>query len=361
MDPSNLIDDIAAESRFEDVDSEDEFESCEKSRQKYLFLDSHPGYEFSYLQQRKHVAIPIISMPKGNICQIEDLDISNPSPASTTLSRREIYAKTACVMFLPFRQSSDLMSGITASYWAKHQEAIQDKSLSQSGFKVLKNIEERATASKAKSAEEPLKKKTTYQQDEEDDCQEQSNSQDDVNATDLSFYDEDVERQIDDDYQMSNTSSQRTRRTNDYLYDPSTMKKNHLISARLADRDVSLLSSESEEINAESRQVPPQQHPAQPQQGNTHCSYPTLLTFISGTLVGGNYDDLIAQEEEISDQQGDVFEGMSINRDQRIPTLIGVARKVSIEDGKQLDKKQYITYEIIAPSFCFLSLKMELA
>ena len=62
------------------------------------------------------------------------------------------------------------------------------------------------------------------------------------------------------------------------------------------------------------------------------------MTFISGTLVGGNYDDLIAQEEEISDQQGDVFEGMSINQEQRIPTLIGVARKVSIEEGKQLDK-----------------------
>ena len=83
----------------------------------------------------------------------------------------------------------------------------------------------------------------------------------------------------------------------------------------------------------------------------THCSYPTLLTFISGTLVGGNYDDIIAQEEEISNQQGDIFEGMSINRDQRIPTLIGVARKVSIEEGKQLDKKQYIAYEIIAFSF----------
>ena len=129
------------------------------------------------------------------------------------------------------------------------------------------------------------------------------------------------------------------------------MNRNHLISARLADRDVLLLSSESEEINAASRQVPPQQHHAQPQQGNTHCSYPTLLTFISGTLVGGNYDDIIAQEEEISNQQGDIFEGMSINRDQRIPTLIGVARKVSIEEGKLLDKKQYIAYEIIASSF----------
>ena len=129
------------------------------------------------------------------------------------------------------------------------------------------------------------------------------------------------------------------------------MKRNHLISARLADRDVLLLSSESEEINAASRQVTRQQHHIQPQQVNTHCSYPTLLTFISGTLVGDNYDDLITQEEEINNQQGDIFEGMSINRDQRIPTLIGVARKVSIKEGKQLDKKQYIAYEIIASSF----------
>ena len=64
---SGLIDDIVEEPGDED-DSEDEFETDENSKQKYLFLDSHPGYKFSYLQQRKHVAIPIISVPKGNIC-----------------------------------------------------------------------------------------------------------------------------------------------------------------------------------------------------------------------------------------------------------------------------------------------------
>ena len=169
-----------------------------------------------------------------------------------------------------------------------------DNSLSQSGFKVLKNIEEREDASKAKSIQEPLKMKTKFQQDMEDDCQEQSNRHDDKNATDLSLYDEDVERQMDDDYQMSNTFSQRTRRTNDYLYDQSTMKRDHLISARLAKRDVSLLSSELEEVNATSQQAPSQHHQVHHQQVNTHCSYPTLLTFISGTLVGGNVDNIIA-------------------------------------------------------------------
>ena len=156
IEPPNLIDDIATESGFEDDDSENEFESCEKSRQKYLFLDSHPGYEFSYLQQRKHIAIPIISMPKGNICRIEYLDIGNPNPSSTTLSRMEIYARTACVMFLPFRQPSDLTLTETVSFWIKYQRAIEDNTLSQSGFKLLKNIKERKATSNSKSAEEPL-------------------------------------------------------------------------------------------------------------------------------------------------------------------------------------------------------------
>ena len=40
--------------------------------------------------------------------------------------------------------------------------------------------------------------------------------------------------------------------------------------------------------------------------------HPTLLTFISGTLVGGNYDDIIDQEEVSSNQGGDLFEGMNV-------------------------------------------------
>ena len=74
-----------------------------------------------------------------------------------------------------------------------------------------------------------------------------SNNYDDTNATDLSLYDEEVERQIDDDYRISNTFSQKTRRTNDYLYDPTNMNRSHLISARIANNSESLLFSESKE------------------------------------------------------------------------------------------------------------------
>ena len=159
QDTSDLVDDVAGESDFTDYDSSDKFETEEFSTKtsKYLSLESHPGYELLYLQERKHVDIPIISIPKGNICQIEDLDIGNCIPNSTTLSEREIYSKTACVMFLPFRQPADLASSATASYWTNYQKAIDENNFCQSCFEVLQHIKEREGASKARSAEESLK------------------------------------------------------------------------------------------------------------------------------------------------------------------------------------------------------------
>ena len=102
-------------------------------------------------------------MPKGNIRQIEDLEIGNCNPNSTTCSRRDNYAKTACVMFLPFRDPSGLMPSTDASHWTIYQTATDEHKFCQSGVGVLRNIEEREAASKARSTEEPLKTKTTYQ------------------------------------------------------------------------------------------------------------------------------------------------------------------------------------------------------
>ena len=83
---------------------------------------------------------------------------------------------------------------------------------------------------KAQSAKEPLKAQTTYQQDDNNECQEQRDCHDDPNATDLSLYDEDVEQQIDDNYQVMEGCSQRTKRTNDYLTADSELNSNQLIS-----------------------------------------------------------------------------------------------------------------------------------
>ena len=177
QDKSDFTNDMADESGHVGDDDNDNFGIEENSRMasKHFFLESHPEHAFSYLQERKHIAIPIISMPKGSIYQIEDLEIGHNNLNSTTVSKREIYAKTACVMFVPFRDPSDLMPSAGVSHWMIYQEAIHENKFCQSGFQVLRNTEQRETAAKARSAEEPLKTKTTYQQDEDNDCQEKTN------------------------------------------------------------------------------------------------------------------------------------------------------------------------------------------
>ena len=214
-------------------------------------------------------------------------------------------------MFVPFRDPSDLMPSAGVSHWMIYQEAIHENKFCQSGFQVLRNTEQRETAAKARSAEEPLKTKTTYQQDEDNDCQEKTSRHDDANAIDLALYDDDAERQTAEDYQTLNGYSQRTRRTNDHLYDPSTMKRTHLIPARL-DAKKSLLASETEETNTTSQNIPDQQSIGQTHQVHERPSYPTLLTCIGGILVGGNYDDIIEQEEVSSNSDGNIFDGMNV-------------------------------------------------
>jgi hypothetical protein len=98
---------------------------------------------------------------------------------------------------------------------------------------------------------------------------------------------------------------------------------------------------------------------------NTIQTFPTMLKLISGTLVGGaNYSDIY-----IDSDVEDVLEKLSsINNEttketdrdkntnsQKVPTLQEIARRVARLEKKQMDKKQYIAYEMIACTF-FLGL-----
>jgi len=82
-----------------------------------------------------------------------------------------------------------------------------------------------------------------------------------------------------------------------------------------------------------------------------------FLTFIGSSLVQGNYDtyasDNYNDPNTASDlnQEGELFQDVLHNTSQRIPTLSGVAQNIARREGKILDKKQYVAYEIIAYSF----------
>ena len=91
-------------------------------------------------------------------------------------------------------------------------------------------------------------------------------------------------------------------------------------------------------------------------------SYPTLLRFISGTLVGTtNYDDVYGDELMLGNiddedvhvitQDDDLSQNELDTETCNVPTLVGTARKIAREDRMKLDKKQYIAYEIIACTF----------
>ncbi len=76
---------------------------------------------------------------------------------------------------------------------------------------------------------------------------------------------------------------------------------------------------------------------------------PTMLTLISGTLVGGaNYSDIYDNEMNTPIQSRN---NTTNNNQLNVPTLPEIARKVSKLEKTQLDEKQYITYEIIVCTF----------
>jgi hypothetical protein len=84
-----------------------------------------------------------------------------------------------------------------------------------------------------------------------------------------------------------------------------------------------------------------------------------MLKLISGTLVGGvKYSDLYIDSNEDEDtSSANIYvtnndKGHDKNNIQhKIPTLPQLARKMAKLEKTQLDKKQYIVYEMIACTF----------
>jgi len=77
-----------------------------------------------------------------------------------------------------------------------------------------------------------------------------------------------------------------------------------------------------------------------------------MLKLISGSLLGGaNYNEIYLDPDE-----EDAFNSCSTNdtdtcNNKKVPTLPEIARKVAKLQQIQLDKKQYIAYEMIACTF----------
>jgi hypothetical protein len=64
-----------------------------ESKDKYKFIDTHPGHEFSHLTKSKHATIPRIALPKGKMCPLKDLVINHPNQQNNHLTNMRCMQK----------------------------------------------------------------------------------------------------------------------------------------------------------------------------------------------------------------------------------------------------------------------------
>ena len=66
------------------------------------FQNDHPGRRYCYLKKSKRIKIPKLFMPKGMICDLEELELDEDIPNEKAIENRTNYAKAALVLFYPF-------------------------------------------------------------------------------------------------------------------------------------------------------------------------------------------------------------------------------------------------------------------
>ena len=104
---ASKCDDCDADSD-EHCDDIDEIEGIESGLQqlgyqKYVFSEEHPGCKYSHLSKLVLSVIPKVSLPRGRLCHIKDLDINLDSPSEDTVECRENYAENYSTDVLSFQ------------------------------------------------------------------------------------------------------------------------------------------------------------------------------------------------------------------------------------------------------------------
>jgi len=347
---------------FKDMDDDKQdiiAPGTEKSK-RYRFIDGHPGQDFAYVEKLKLPAVAVVSLPKGKLCLLKDLELDPDTPPSDLAKdKREDYAKMALMMFYPFRELDDLTTG--GKYWPtfdrerKKYEKDEETAFWKTGFEILQNIDDREMMMQSDHrtrARDSVQQGTTNPNVDE---KQQSENDDKKMIPDISlFWDDDEDTEVEGELGL--------KWTHDILIGKSkNITDETIISARVSS-DESIYKSSQEAID--------EHVSGETNRGEDlsswfqNRSYPTLLTLISGTLVGvTNFDDIYDDEQmddasSISDDVHNITQDDSprevedddIN-EYNVPTLVGIARKIAREEKMKLDEKQYIAYEIIACTF----------
>jgi hypothetical protein len=127
-----------------DVKDEEENTNIQGGVKKYKFKETHSGHKFSHLIQLKFPSIPRIALPKGKLCPLNELDLKCTNPPQHVVSKCEMYAKMALLMFYPFQQLNDIKCD--RSYWKMFHNELEkhinkDNTVFwKKGFEILQKL-----------------------------------------------------------------------------------------------------------------------------------------------------------------------------------------------------------------------------
>ena len=81
-----------------------------KNEVNLMVRQGHPGHGYAYLEENSHEKIPLVSIPDGHLCPVKDLQLDCITVTDDVKNKRERYAKTALLLFYPFRCLEDLQT-----------------------------------------------------------------------------------------------------------------------------------------------------------------------------------------------------------------------------------------------------------
>ena len=356
----------------------------DSNRSSLAFLDGHPGYGFAYLKKNRFFKIPMISMEKNKLCLIKDLQLECTTPDESTAIIRETYAKTALMLFAPFRKLTDLKTD--DSYWATfdglrraHYDLPADTRISvelnngfnsqamapddhiryngtlfwKKGFDILHNIEDKyAVEESHQRAVDHLTKSTACRGVTADIANAKQNK--DEKIKDILFYcDDDID--VEDTHDTIDEFSASWLYSHSRLLDQCNATNDRTVAARLLSDDSILVQDDVIDTGAKTLASACEgilsQH-------NYDREYRSIITLIEGTLLGGGiYDEVYLEDtfhenpiEHAEIRQQDSADAHSTTTND-MKTLEDFARELAHREGTILDKKQYMMYEILVCTF----------
>jgi len=342
---------------------------------KYKFNEGHQGRKYCHLSKRKHPVIPIISMAT-NLCNVKSLCVLDDSPTDEgTLQHRERYAKTAIMLFYPFRNANDLVE--SGTYWQKfvaiegtkaYEESLDarlgenpiTKQFWNRGRLILQNIETRNVAEK--EMKRPKSKITYLTETPKSTGQRKKDGVDKEDEFDIDINEFFDNRSNDEGFQAAElrTLADTDLRSHARIMKRANVGASSAINAHV-DNDASILangnaSSNNETSNSNSEYTQPTNNHQQPSEGTFDIRYNDILTFIQGSLLVDTSDE---DTHMGTDGAGSVSSAATPVQQQhmkKIPKLQEIARGKNSKYN--LDDKQYIAYQIVCCTF-LLQLVME--